>query len=313
MHRSTRLLLLSSTLAAKSCDSCDALAFQQVIHCRQQQGRRAKASALGASDVLVSVQVAKKLSQQEAEDIIETCLFPSGEHTRRMNAGRDAQGLREGTSSVVEAGDPRMQYTYGEFPLRSFDTLIDMSLDELQSRRGTIPDSLRLVDLGSGCGRLVLYAALSRGWNVNGIEIGRELHTVATNILSKGTADGYFTSAQLPNEGVISLHLGAADTLTDVLGSADIIFAYSTVFPAAKDFNVEISALVLSPAWSEMLAKACRDECVVVTTDRALDPQFGWELVARREIENPEVFGSTGYVHILNKSKQGDMASSYRR
>lgn len=306
MHRSTRLLLLvlSSTLAA---ESCDALAFQQVtVPCRQQQSRLAKASALDASatDVLVSAQVAEKLSQQEAEDIIETCLFPSAELASRMNAGRDAQGLREGTSTAVVADDPRMQYTYGEFPLRSFDTLIDMSLDELQSRRGTTPDSLRLVDLGSGCGRLVMYAALSRGWNVHGIEIGRELHTVAMNILNKGTADGYFTPAQSPNEGaIISLHLGAADTLTGVLGSADIIFAYSTVFPAAKEFNVEISALVLSPAWSEMLAKACRDECVVVTTDRALDPQFGWELVTRRDIDNPEVFGSTGYVHILNKSK----------
>ena len=74
-----------------------------------------------------------------------------------------------------------------------------------------------------------------------------------------------------------------------------------TVFPAVDKFNVEVGALILQPEWSQMLAAECRRGCIAITTDRALDPKFGWELIKRLDVENPEVLGSTGYIHILRK------------
>ena len=55
----------------------------------------------------------------------------------------------------------------------------------------------------------------------------------------------------------------------------------------------------LDRQWSELLANSCRKGCVVITTDRALDPQHGWELLDRLDVDNREVMGSTGYIQVL--------------
>ena len=249
---------------------------------------------------LSSASISKLMPRDEAQNAIHSKLFPAQQFDDRMNAGRDAQGLTGG--GVVQADDPRLAFTYAEFPLESFDALIDAALEVMGGREP--PKMIRLVDLGSGCARLVLYAALSRGWDVRGIEIGPELHEKAMSVLERGIDCGYFQA-----EGGQSDHMTAGATLLlgaicmypDVLGSADIVFAYSTVFPAVEKFNVELGALVLQPEWSQMLAAECRGGCIAITTDRALDPKFGWELIKRLDVENPEVLGSTGYIHILRK------------
>lgn len=88
--------------------------------------------------------------------------------------------------------------------------------------------------------------------------------------------------------------------ISTVLATADMIFAYSTAFPA-KRFCPDLGALLLDPVWTHSLSNACQDGCVAITTDRALDPAFGWELLERIDVENREVFGSTGYISILRK------------
>ena len=244
-----------------------------------------------------SASIFKLLTREDAQNAISQ-LYPAKQFDQRMNLGRDAQGLTD--DDAVYGKDPRLAFTYAEFPLESFDALIDAGLQVIKDREPSAKTT-RLVDLGSGCARLVLYAALSRGWDVQGIEIGEELHDKALTVLEKGIDCDYFKKEIEQSIEGATLHLGDAKAYPNVLASADIVFAYSTVFPAAEQFNVDLGALVLQPEWSQTLASECQEGCVAITTDRALDPQYGWELIDRMDVENPEVFGSTGYIHILRK------------
>lgn len=245
-----------------------------------------------------STSISQLLTREDAQNAMSQ-LFPAEQFDQRMNLGRDAQGLTN--DDAVHGNDPRLAFTYAEFPLESFDTLIDAGLQVMGDPEPSAKTT-RLVDLGSGCARLVLYAALSRGWDVQGIEIGRELHNKALTVLEKGIRCGYFKN-EIDEQNIegATILLGDASAYPNILASADIVFAYSTVFPAAEQFNVDLGALVLRPEWSQMLASECQEGCVAITTDRALDPQFGWELIERMDVENPEVFGSMGYIHILRK------------
>ena len=59
--------------------------------------------------------------------------------------------------------------------------------------------------------------------------------------------------------------------------------------------------MILHEKWSQSLANACSNGCVAVTTDQSLNPIHGWKLIDRLEVENPSVWGSTGYISILEK------------
>jgi hypothetical protein len=136
-------------------------------------------------------------------------------------------------------------------------------------------------------------------WDVHGVEIASLLHSLGAEYLEQGVEEGLFvgTTSQ-PSSNSISLHFGPAEEYSHLLAKANIVFAYSTAFPA-NSFSPELGAMILEPEWSRLLSKSCRNGCVAITTDRALDPIDGWELVDRLDVKNPEVFGSTGYIHVL--------------
>uniref|UniRef100_A0A7S4MCR6 DOT1 domain-containing protein n=1 Tax=Odontella aurita TaxID=265563 RepID=A0A7S4MCR6_9STRA len=263
-----------------------------------------EAFALSSNSAIAFVKE-RPISRADAESIVDDLLFPAREHARRLGLGRDAQNLDPGT--MVGANDPRMAFTYGEFPLQSCDSLLDIAI---RMQKEPSKGRKKLVDLGSGAGRLVLYLALTRGeYDVHGIEISDILHDAAIEFLERGKDAGIFSTEPdtVSTPRKVQFHCGPANSMQDVLANADVIFAYSTVWPTSKSedsvdgFSVELGALILGEEWSKMLAEYCRSGCAVVTTDRALDPSYGWELVDRQDVENPEVFGSTGYIHILRK------------
>ena len=260
--------------------------------------RRTHSLCASAPAAATVTRASRSLSRGDAAAVIDTVLFPPAERAARMIAAGRAQGIEPGTA--IDASDPRTLFTYGEFPLASFDELVDAALEH-----GDEPSQpMKVVDVGSGCGRLVVYVALSRrGIAAHGIEVGEELHDVAARIQEKGVAEGYFEPphGDRPDSSTASLHLGTAQDLSAVLEDADVVFAYSSTWRVEQDWNVELSARVLGPEWSEMLAQACRPGCVAITTDRALDPSHGWDLVERRDVANPEMLGSTGFIHLLRK------------
>jgi hypothetical protein len=180
------------------------------------------------------------------------------------------------------------------------DQLIDLGLEQRLDRASE--GSMTMVDLGSGCGRLIFYSGLTRGdkeqpWNIHGIEIADILHEEAMETASKGLEGGYLSDLEGPTT-TISLHHGPVDKYRHILGAADLIFAYSTAFPA-KTFNPDLGAMILGAEWSQLLSESCKAGCIAITTDRALDPGHGWKLIDRLDVENSEVFGSTGYIHVL--------------
>lgn len=284
--------------------------------------------------------------QERASELIDKAFVPQSEYGKRLRIGRDANGLPSG--KALSASDPTLSFTYGEFPLNSLDVLLDEAcrhLNESPSSAGNYYDAsgdgirhrLNVVDLGSGCGRLCLYMALTRtNWDVSGIEIADELHNEAVESLLRasspgqlqqdqdsGRAGGWFTplpdcytsqvsaentgssSSSLKHAAVcestgstLSLVLGSAQEHCDIISEADIIFAYSTTWET-KGFSEEAGAMVLSDEWDRLLSSTCRDGCVVITTDRALDPSSHgscWNPVGRLDVDNREVFGSVGYI-----------------
>ena len=266
-----------------------------------------------ASDVLpaekrtasASIIITPTLSRQDGRALLDSTLLPSTDYGYRISMGGDAQGLS--THVAVSPNDPRMGLTYGEFPLDSLDELLDRSLPHIGNSSSTA-SCIRMLDMGSGCGRLALYVALTRGtpeqpWHVHGIEISPILHQIALQALSKGYQEGncFFTDYQEKHVmNSIHLHLGAAEEWIEVLQCTYLVFLYSTAFPASG-FSEAWGAMILDQEWSGLLSKACPTGCVVVTTDRALDPNDGWDLVDQLEVENREVMGSTGYIHVLRR------------
>ena len=249
----------------------------------------------------------KVCSFQEARKIIETDLYPKSELGTRVRLGRDAMGVKPG--EALTNHDKRNHYTYGEFPLESFDRLVDCALAHYKEMN---PDgmnagieSLKLVDIGSGCGRIALHCALSRaGFDVHGVEISDLMHGYASSIIKRGVKIGDFrTTADALSDSSASqveLHCGAAQGLPNVFQDADIIFAYCSVWPDAG-FAIEERAMLMGNEMSTFLSQACKKGCVAITTDRLLNKEFGWKYVDQLDVENPETFGSLGYISILTK------------
>ena len=247
-------------------------------------------------------------------DIIDTILYPQSEFKKRMDVGKNDQfsdnsseGSLASSAGAMGADDPRLSLTYHEFPLESMNELLKLAVQEYEAKNGEKPKVL--VDLGSGCGRLVLFAALAGddekyfSWQeVNGIEIGDQLHKYALDIVQRGIDDGCLLDPSSKSDDLaytkICFHRGAASDLKHILSQSDVIFCYSTVFNT-EGFDVEMGTMVLAREWSMLLADACRPGTVAITTDRALNPTHGWKLQHSLNVENPSLIGSTGYISIL--------------
>lgn len=245
--------------------------------------------------------VPEKLSRKDGRRMMDETVMPLDEYDARMVYGRDAQKLE--SSTIVTASDPRMKYTYGEFPMSSLDELVDLALTH--STRCLGKNEITMVDLGSGCGRLVLYSAMTRGtedkvsWTVHGIEISDVLHDEGLRASLVGLDNSIFqqeTPDVSANTNKFVLHRGPAQDFALLFQQADIVFAYSTVFDTVG-FDPSLGAMVMSREWNELLK--CSPGAIVITTDRCLDPAYGWKLLDRLDVENREVMGSTGYIQIL--------------
>jgi len=289
------------------------------------------------------------LDRPTAQQIVSDILCPPNEERSRTNAGMEAFG-QDRHSKVITNDDPRNEYTYGEFPFDSFDLLVDRAIEymdetiiatqqqqqqqqqekEEKSGGNQRKKKKKMVDVGSGCGRLVLYAGLTRSdnWDVTGIEIGQQLHLLAVNSLQRGINEDLFKSGDVvvdnnasssaEESSQLTFYNGNVlpgkdpyfqntqsdnDTIQSILSQANLLFAYSTVWEtdSAQSFNPDIGAMVLSSKWSQTLASTCQNGVVAITTDRVLNPDDGWKLLDRMDVDNPSVWGSVGYISMLQK------------
>lgn len=289
------------------------------------------------------------LDRSEAQRVTNEILCPPDEERDRNTAGMQAFDTTDVyRGNVIENDDPRTQYTYGEFPFDSFDVLVDRALELRDTNGNNFGKDQRkrnaMVDLGSGSGRLVFYAALTRGCNdeeereqvscksqfitceFHGIEIGSKLHSLALKSLQRGNNSGWFSyddntrsmksnitfhhgNALLVEDPYFPSHSNSDEihesatsqkSIRSVLSRATLLFAYSTVWET-DHFDPNLQAMILSRKWSQTLASLCRNGCIAITTDRALNPSDGWRLLESIEVDNPSVWGSVGYISMLEK------------
>ena len=300
-----------------------------------QQTRSTLFSSVQSQSPTISATLIARCDRPKAQHITDTLLCPPEEERDRNSAGMQAFDTSDQFRGIIENNDPRTQYTYGEFPFDSFDLLVDRAMELMQQPESAGEKRNVMVDLGSGCGRLVFYAALSRGseksnqqsiesWDFHGVEIGSQLHNLAVSSLQRGADNNLFSFDNAEDSASkIKFHNGNAllvedpyfptqsndgsssnnQSIQSLLAETTLLFAYSTVWETdpSIQFDPDLQAMILSPKWSQTLAELCPNGCVAVTTDRALNPRDGWRFLDKMEVDNPSVWGSVGYISVLEK------------
>jgi uncharacterized coiled-coil protein SlyX len=249
-------------------------------------------------------------------------LFPTAELGERNAASR-----RDGYWPYVSRKEePPVALTYGEFPLELFSEVIDRSC-ELAS----ITDRSRatFADLGSGAGRLVLWAAANDEWrSVHGLEVLPGLHSEAIKKLSHAR---YLVGLELRTPTVEFVEGSWDDPAALPWGAIDVAFACArrrggpraASAPRAPSRSHLASSRLLSPRLdrtraasparadttafphdgdgvlvdlTRALARRLSKGCVVCTTDYQLGE--GFEVLESLEGANEGVGGtSTCYIH----------------
>ena len=210
-------------------------------------------------------------------------LFPATEYDMR-NAASRTDGY---WPFVAKKEVPPIGLTYGEYPLEFFSRVADRAIELVGMER----DDAILCDIGSGSGRLVLWAAFSRKWHaVHGVELLPALHAAALEKREQAVA--LHESGEIPlltPPAAIHLHAGSFDDGALMRwDEVDVAFAYTTAFEHDEDG-------VLTNL-TDALRRRLREGCVVCTTDYTLGK--GFEMVEQIAGENEGVGGtSVAYLH----------------
>ena len=350
---SSRTVRLASLLLVAAARQCDALAVgttpgavvrdrphravavlalsaseqyaQQQAELRERRQARLEAEAEAASGEDDPAEMARRAAEQAEREAFEQrfgeqlgvfnrALFPPDQYTARNSESR-----KDGYWPFTAKGEePPLDFTYGEFPLPLFAKLVDRAceLRGIGDRTSTV-----LADLGSGAGRLALWAAATSSWKrVVGVEYLPTLAATATAKLDEArtafpallrTSDVQLVegswddplelfadidvSTPASNPPPLTILPSLAHPLSRLLLSRllcvclQVAFAYTTAITASDD-----GVLV---ALSAALAQRLKFGCIVVTTDYTLDPS-AFELLEAIEGENTGVGGrSTGFIH----------------
>lgn len=163
----------------------------------------------------------------------------------------------------------------------------------------------RFVDIGSGCGRLAIAAAMVYEWScVHGLELLSDLHCVAVESSAKllrAAEDDETPIALCP---LVFSH-GEAETLLPELFAPDeatpvVAFAYCTTWPSSGPFLTSLSATL-----GRTLPLGSR---VVIVDKRLLDDddQGEWAFRELREpIEAPNYATVSSVAHVYERVSCG--------
>ena len=287
--------------ASRACVSLALTPAQQYAQ-QQQQMREARMRRIEAEEAAARGEVEPAPPPEDEGfkerfamqlDAFDNTLFSPDEYSQRNQESR-----KDGYWAYVSKGEePPLDATYGEFPLPLFSKLVDRAcelrgINTPEERRATI-----LADLGSGAGRLALWAAATSEWKrVVGVEY---LPTLAATASAKlGAAQ---SMAGLLQTSDVQLVEGSWDDPLDLFDEIDVAFAYTTAI-TANDDDVLVG---LSAALTQRLRRGT----IVVTTDYILDPA-GFEVLEKMEGANPGVGGiSTGFIHRKTCAGERDVGS----
>ena len=214
-----------------------------------------------------------------------------GDEASRRAFARQSLSLRQVTEDLgISPSDRRAtELTYGEFSSDFFFELLQLAAPVAGER---------FCDVGSGCGRLVLAAALTQPWELaSGVELLPSLHSIAIDshaqlsTLVEGEDD---LPALAPCEFVCG---EADDELPRLLGcpARHVVFVYATAWRSTGPLLTELS---------RTLGRSLPVGSRVITIDKQLvsddsaNAEWAFELLHPPvERSNYNTFSSVGYVY----------------
>lgn len=184
------------------------------------------------------------------------------------------------------------ELTYGEFDLAGF-----LSLLQVANPRG----GETFIDLGSGCGRLVLAAALSHRWEqANGVELLESLHQSAIGARDRlvSAIHGQPGVALAPCEFICAEADDVLPALLSALPSTAVVFVYATCWPGVGPYLPQLTAML-----AEHLPIGSR----VITVDKQLveaeDQRWRFDRCFDESLANYNTGRSDAFVYRLAWSK----------
>lgn len=207
-------------------------------------------------------------------------LFPPEDYDSR-NAASRTDGYWK---FVAKKEEPPSALVYGEFPLHLFLEL----LDRAATHAGFCEDrtKARMADIGSGVGRLVLWAAVNQEWgHYLGVEILPRIHEIALEKLEEARA-----IPGLLRSDAISFECGSWSE-SDV-SQLDVVFAATTCSPVDEGTG---ELLGLFGEGMSVLNSKLKRGCIVVTTEYKLGE--GFRYIESLDGDHPLFGTTTGHVH----------------
>lgn len=247
--------------------------------------------------IFLAVPCSTPANVERAASVVSRFFPPHGTKAfvARERIGREAQ---LGSSMVyrpgaIGGGGVDAALTYGEYDICLFASLVDRAL----CARSDGAAGATFVDVGSGCGRLVLAASVL--WpslaRCAGVERVAQLHQLAIEAI--GSADGVLGAPCSFYCGDAATYLGERGELAQ----ADVLFAYSSTWPSEGELLSDFSATC---------GTHLRRGALVVTTDKKLASVPGlwnFRLVDKVEGFNRETGGnSVGFIWEVVQSARVD-------
>jgi len=211
----------------------------------------------------------------------------------RLNAActdwdRNAASRKDGYWPFIsKKQEPPQALTYGEYPLPFFLELIEKASD-YAGLNGDYSQA-SMADLGSGTGRLVLWAAVNQRWkSCLGVELLPDLHRIASEQLAAAQAHECVHADFIRADEVAFENASWDDA---ALGHLDVVFGYTTCL---QDMVRNDDGVLLE--LTESLNRRLRRGCIVVTTEYRLGD--GFRLIESIDGQNAFIGGvSTGHIH----------------
>ena len=198
---------------------------------------------------------------------------------------RNAKSRTDGYWKFIsKKEEPPSELVYGEFPLDLFLEL----LDRAAGHAGLSEDrsDARMADIGSGVGRLVLWAAVNQKWrHCLGVEILPGIHDIAVEKLEEARA-----IPGLLQSDAITFECGSWSD-SDV-AQLDVVFAATTCSPVDEATGELIG--LFGEGMSVLNSKLKRG-CVVVTTEYKLGD--GFRYIESLDGDHPLFGTTTGHIH----------------
>ena len=240
-------------------------------------------------------------NRDEVRQFLDTVVYPTSDYGRRSQLNQQdvlqPKSMSQSSSLSWSANDPQLSYTYGEFPWSSLDAILDALeeqepiIQQPQQRR-----RLHFCDVGSGCGRLCLYLAMTRPhWHVWGMEASQALHDEAIQAIYRAQRAAPWIRI-LPNQDQdtdetkqinkqqqqhddqqsspcsrLTLQCGTLQQVAaEWLPQCDFVFCYATAL-ASPGFCPSVAGMALPTDWTELYTRfITKPGALVLTIDRVL-------------------------------------------